>query len=114
MGRTLGFLARIMQDGWSQSPRGVAVDEKLVLLIESDGKGTVVGSGKGVYFLRAVHPPQVCKPNLPLTFRDVSIYRVPPGGHFDLTIWTGEGGTDYSLSVEQGKIESTQANGSTY
>ncbi len=28
MGRTLGFLARIMKNGWSQSPREVAIDEK--------------------------------------------------------------------------------------
>src|SRR5580698_901266 len=39
MGRTLGFLARIMQDGWSKSPREVAIDEKSAVLVEADGTG---------------------------------------------------------------------------
>ena len=57
MGRTLGFLARIMQDGWSKSPREVAIDEKSAVLVEADGKGTVVGTGKGAYFLRPTASP---------------------------------------------------------
>jgi cyanophycinase len=114
MGRTLGFLARIMQDGWSQSPREVAIDEKSAVLVEADGKGIVVGSGKGAYFLRPTHPPRVCQPGLALTFQGISVYQVPPGGHFDIVSWTGQGGASYSLAVEQGKIESTQANHSIY
>lgn len=114
MGRTLGFLARIMQDGWSQTPREVAIDEKSALLVEADGKGRVVGGGKGIYFLRPTQPPQTCKPDLALTFRDVAVYRVPSGAHFDLTSWTGDGGTAYSLSVENGKISSTQASKAIY
>ena len=38
MGRSLGFLARIVKDGWSRSPREVAIDEKSAVLVESDGK----------------------------------------------------------------------------
>jgi cyanophycinase len=114
MGRTLGFLARIIQEGWSQTPRGAAIDEKSAVLVEADGKGTVVGSGKGAYFLRPKHPPQVCHPGLPLTFRQVGVYKVPTGGHFDLVSWSGDGGTAYSLAVERGKIDSTQANRSIY
>jgi cyanophycinase len=114
MGRTLGFLARIMQDGWSKSPREVAIDEKSAVLVEPDGKGTVVGNGKGAYFLQPVLSPIVCKSGRPLTFREVGAYRVPAGGHFDLTSWTGDGGTAYSLSVEKGKVESTQANHAIY
>ncbi len=114
MGRTLGFLARIMQDGWSRSPREVAIDEKSAVLVEPDGKGTVVGTGNGAYFLRPTHKPKVCKKGQTLTFRKISVYRVPAGGHFDLVSWKGEGGASYSLSVERGKIESTQANHSIY
>src|SRR5208283_3329619 len=33
MGRTLGFLARIVKDGWSSSPREVAIDEKSAVLV---------------------------------------------------------------------------------
>jgi len=74
----------------------------------------VVGSGKGVYFLRPTRAPDVCKKEQPLTFRKISVYRVPAGGHFDLVSWKGDGGTAYSLSVDQGKIESTQAGHAIY
>ena len=114
MGRTLGFLARIMQDGWSKSPREVAVDEKSAVLVEADGKGAVVGSGKGAYFLRPKHKPEVCQKDQPLTFRKVQVYRAPAGAHFDLPRWKGSGGTSYFLSVEGGRIESTKSGGSVY
>lgn len=114
MGRTLGFLARIIQDGWSQSPREIALDEKSAVLVEADGKGTVVGDGKGAYFLRPTRSPETCKQGVPLTFRQISVYRVAAKGRFDLVSWTGDGGTAYSLSVVGGKIESTQAAGAIY
>lgn len=114
MGRTLGFLARIMKDGWSASPREVAIDEKSAVLVEADGKATVVGTGKGAYFLRPTQAPEVCEKGVPLTFRGISVYRVRTGGHFDLASWTGDAGTAYSLSVERGKIYSTQAGNGVY
>ncbi len=114
MGRTLVFLARLMKDGWSASPREAAIDEKSAVLVEADGKATVVGTGKGAYFLRPMHGPEVCEKDEALTFRGVSVYRVPAGGHFVLNSWTGAGGTAYSLSVERGKIESTQAGAGIY
>ena len=114
MGRTLGFLARIVKDGWSASPREVAIDEKSAVLVEADGKAKVVGTGKGAYFLHPTKAPEVCEKGVPLTFSNVSVYRVQAGGHFDLTSWTGHGGTAYSLSVERGKIESTQAGKGIY
>ena len=114
MGRTLGFLARIMQDGWSESPREVAVDEKSAVLVEPDGRGTIVGSGKGAYFLLSKRKPDVCKKDQPLTFRKISVYRAPAGAHFDLVRWKGSGGSSYFLSVEQGKIKSTQVGQSIY
>ena len=114
MGRTLGFLARIMKDGWSVSPREVAIDEKSAVLVEADGKAMVVGPGKGAYFMRPTKAPEVCEKDVPLTFQGISVIRVAAGGHFDLTSWTGEGGAAYTLSVEHGKIESTQAGGKVY
>jgi cyanophycinase len=114
MGRSLGFLCRIIQDGWSKSPREIAIDEKSAVLVEVNGSGTVVGSGKGAYFLRPTIEPGVCRVGQPLTFRGVSVYKVPAGGHFDLSRWTGEGGTNYSLSVEKGEIESTKADHAIY
>jgi cyanophycinase len=114
MGRTLGFLARIMQDGWSKSPKEIAIDEKSAVLVEPDGMGTVVGRGKGAYFLRRTRRPKVCRVGQPLTFLKISVCKIPAGGRFSVTSWRGDGGTAYSLSVEQGKINSTQADGSIY
>lgn len=114
MGRTLVFLARIMQDGWSESPREVAVDEGSAVLVEPDGSGRIVGGGKGAYFLKPTRKPDVCSKDQPLTFQKIDVYRAPAGGHFDLAKWRGAGGTAYSLSVNDGQIESTQANRSIY
>jgi len=114
MGRTLGFLARIMKDGWSTSPREVAIDEKSAVLVEADGKGTVVGTGKGAYFLKPTQAPEVCEKGVPLSLTGITVYRVKAGGRFDLAAWTGEGGTAYSLSVVKGKIESTQSGNAIY
>jgi len=64
MGRSLGFLARIVQHGWSKTPREIAIDEKSALLVEASGVGKVVGTGLGVYFLRVTDAPEICKPCL--------------------------------------------------
>ncbi len=114
MGRSLGFLARIMKDGWSSAPREIAIDEKSAVLVETDGKARVIGTGKGAYFLRPTRTPEICEKGTPLTFHGISVYRVPAGGHFDLVSWTGDGGVAYSLSVERGKIESTQRGNEIY
>ena len=107
MGRTLGFLARIMKDGWSAAPREVAIDEKSAVLVEADGKAMVVGTGKGAYFLKPSQAPEVCEKGVGLTFLGIDVYRVEAGGHFDLSAWTGDGGVAYSLSLVRGKVEST-------
>jgi cyanophycinase len=114
MGRSLGFLARIMQDGWSQHPREIAIDEGSAVLVEGNGKARVVGPGKGAYFLRPTEGPQLCQPKNPLTFREISVYQAPTGTGFDITKWRGDGGVGYRLSVEQGVIRSTQSGGGVY
>jgi len=114
MGRSLGFLARIMKDGWSFSPREVAIDEKSALLVEANGEARVVGKGKGVYLMRPTLAPEICEKGMPLTFRSVSVYRLRTGGHVNLASFTGEKGTAYTLSVHRGKIESTQRGNEIY
>ena len=114
MGRTLGFLARIMQDGWSDSPHEIAIDEKSSVLVEPDGKAIVVGNGKGAYFLHPTQSPTVCKPDQPLTFQKIAVDHVSTGGHFDLASWSSTTATSYFLSVEKGSISSTQPNHEIY
>jgi cyanophycinase len=109
MGRSLGFLARIVQNGWSKTPREIAIDEKSALLIEASGRAKVVGTGSGVYFLQVTDAPQVCKPGQRLTFRNVAAYHAPTGATFDVRDWSGDGGEAYSISVEAGEIRSSRA-----
>jgi cyanophycinase len=114
MGRSLTFLARAVKDGWSASPREIAVDEKNAVLLEPDGKVRVIGSGKGAYFISVRREPEVCKEHTPLTFREIQVHHTPSGGEFNLRSWEGEGGVSYMLNVVQGKIQSTQAAGEVY
>ena len=114
MGRTLGFLARLVQDGWSKTPREVAIDEKSAVLVEPDGQSTVVGSGRGAYFLQVKSAPEVCRPDTPLTIRNISAYRAPRGAHFDFKSWTGQGGESYSISVEKGVIHTPREGNAVY
>jgi len=113
MGRTLGFLARIMKDGWSTSPREVAIDERSAVLVEANGEATVIGTGRGAYFLRPSEAPQKCEKDTPLTFRNIRVDHVQSGGHWSLHSWSGKA-TTYTLSVVDGKIQSTQTGGAMY
>ncbi|MFZ0298961.1 MAG: cyanophycinase [Candidatus Sulfotelmatobacter sp.] len=114
MGRSLGFLARIVQDGRSKTPREIAIDEKSALLVEASGRAKVVGTGLGVYFLQVTDAPEVCKPGQPLTLRNVAAYRAPAGASFDVRDWSGDGGEAYSISVEAGKIHSSRVENAAY
>lgn len=111
MGRLIAFLARIIRDGDASQVSAIATDEKTAFLMEPDGHGVVAGSG-ALYFLRTAGSPEVCKPETPLTFRNVSVYRVRAGGTFDVANWTGKGGESYSISAVSGRLEST--GGSVY
>jgi cyanophycinase len=114
MGRSLGFLARIVADGWSKTPREIAIDEKSALLVEASGRAKVVGTGKGVYFLQITDAPEVCKPGQPLTLRNVAAYHAPTGATFDVRGWSGDGGEAYSISVEAGEIHTSRARNAVY
>jgi cyanophycinase len=114
MGRSLGFLARIVQDGWSKTPREIAIDERSALLVEADGRARVVGTGLGVYFLQVTEPPEICKPGQPLTFRNLAAYHGPTGATFDIRGWGGEGGEAYSISVEAGQVHTSRAANALY
>jgi len=114
LGRSLGFLARIVQDGWAKNPREIAIDEKSALLVEADGKSKVIGTGKGVYFLRVTEAPKVCQKDQPLTLHNISAYLGPTGSTFDLPSWTGAGGQSYTLDVDAGIVHSSRPDKSLY
>ena len=101
LGRLLTFLARQIQDGFTQKILGVAVNERTALLIDKNGLGTVFGEGPA-YFILADHQPEICKPDTPLTYKNYKIWRIPKGQTFDLKNRPSNG--YYLRSVINGKI----------
>jgi cyanophycinase len=113
MGRTLVFLARMMEVGSLKEARAIAIDERTAVLSEKDGKVVVVGGGTA-YFIRVSKKAEICKPGVPLTARGFEVYAVAAGGELDLKDWKGKGGVAYTLDVEAGVVSSTQAGGAIY
>ena len=113
MGRSLAFLARIVNNGWATQPRGIGIDERTALLVMPNGASTMVGTG-AAYFLQAPGAAQVLAPNTPLTYLNIGVYKVPQGGTFNFASWTGTGGVAYTLNVNNGSLTSTQAGGNIY
>jgi len=118
MGRSLVFLARLNDPNGKQPPagtpkiRGIGVEERAAVLLEPDGKATVIGHGS-VYFLKTEGLADVLELGKPLTFRNIAVQKVGPGHTFDLKAWQGEA-TRYTLSVEAGIVTSTQPGGGIY
>lgn len=113
MGRSLVFLARIVNNGWAAQPRGIGIDEETALLVLPTGAATMVGTG-AAYFLQAPGPAQVLADRTPMTYLNIGVYKVPQGGTFNLSTWTGTGGVAYTLNVNNGSVTSTQAGGNIY
>ena len=113
MGRSLAFLARIVNNGWSIQPRAIGIDEETAILVLPTGAGTMVGVG-AAYFIQAPGPAQVLADKTPLTYLNIGVYKVPQGGTFNLSTWTGTGGVAYTLNVNNGSVTSTQAGGNIY
>jgi cyanophycinase len=103
MGRLVVFLSRILQDGWAEKARSIAVDENAAVLLEPDGVAKVVGGP--AYFIEARTPPQLCRSGMPLRITSVTVHRVSAGGGFDVKTWKGIGGDDYTLSASDGTLK---------
>jgi len=96
MGRTVAFLARLVRDGWTPQARAIAADRETALHVDpSTGVAEVFTTPTHptpfVYFLTTPGPPEMCEPNIPLTFRNVAVYRIGPGNSFNLDRWRGTG-----------------------
>ena len=113
MGRDLAFLCQIYNNGWSAAPQDIAIDEQTALLLDRKGNGTVVGNSS-VYFLQAPGAPQVCQPKTPLTYQNISVYRINSSGKFNVVSWKGTGGASYAVSADAGVLSSTQPGGGIY
>ena len=118
MGRLLVFLARLTEPDRKEAPpnaprfRGIGVEERAAVLLEPEGKAKVVGFGNA-YFIDALQPDGPLEKGKPLSFRSFSVQKVAPGDTFDVKAWTGDA-IAYTLSVESGKVRSTQTGGEIY
>jgi cyanophycinase len=113
IGRTVALLARLVHDGWSAQPRAIAADRETAVHVDpASGKAQVLATADHLtpyaYFMRAAKPPERCERGKSLEFADVSVYRLAPGGSFDLNDWQGEGGIAYTLSAKGGALHSSR------
>lgn len=117
LGRTVVLLARLLHDGWTSTARAIAADRETALHVDpATGKAAVYATDDHetpyVWFLETNGTAECCEPGKPLTSGPVSVYRIGPGGSFDIDSWHGEGGTAYTLEARQGRLESSR--GSVY
>ncbi len=104
MGRSLAFLARIVQDGWATEAHGIGVDEMTAVLVEAGGHARVVGKNSA-YFMTLDHRPEVCADGKPLTMRHVKVLKLSAGDKFNLTTWSDTAGASFEVNVVDGVIE---------
>jgi cyanophycinase len=83
MGRTLVFIARLIQDQVASSVLSIAVNERTSVVVNRNGMATVMGDGPA-FFILGDHLPEVCQPRTPLTYSGYKIWRVETGGSFNL------------------------------
>lgn len=106
MGRTLAFLARIVQDGWSNYGHAIGIDESTAVLVDVNGTAKVVGKG-AAYFIELHQKSEVCVPGKPLTTRRFDVYKIPAGAALtiDLRSWTPANCViPYLVDVVDGKM----------
>lgn len=126
MGRLLVFLARLNEPDRKPLPppglgiRGIGVEQGAAVLVEPDGAARVIGHGDA-YFIDAGHAHGmligekfgVMASHKAITFGAYDVQKVAPGGSFNLGSWSGDA-TSYKLSIQEGKVSSTQPGGSVY
>jgi cyanophycinase len=102
MGRLLAFLAQIQNSRRDLNVRGLGIDERTAVLLDSDGKAAVVGRG-AVYLVRPSPAVAEIVPGKPLDNAKFEIQKVDSGRSFDLSRWCC-GSTTYTLMVEDGGL----------
>ena len=102
MGRTLTFIARLIQDQVALSVLAIAVNERTSVVVDESGVATVMGDGPA-FFVLGDHTPEVCQPRVPLTYSNYKIWKRETGESFNLRNRPTTG--YYLRSVVNGVIE---------
>jgi len=106
LGRALTFVARISQDGWSEHPRAIGIDQSTAVLVNADGTAKVVGKGSA-YFIELRQKPSVCAPGKPLAAGTFDVYKISGGSPLALNLqsWViSKCIIPYGVNVSDGKI----------
>ncbi|WP_109488823.1 cyanophycinase [Occallatibacter savannae] len=115
MGRLLTFLARLNETSKTDSTsriHGIGVQERAAVLLEPDGKAHVVGYGPA-YFIDTNRASGALQKGKPLTYGPFIVQKVSPGADFYIKSWAGDA-ISYKLTVESGKIHSSQTANEIY
>ena len=118
MGRLLAFLFRLNEPDGKETPppnfpvRGLGIEQGAALLAEPDGEARVVGDGS-VYFVQQTAAAFVTRRGDPLTGLKAAVQKVEPGHAFNVKSWKGDS-AEYELTIQGGKIRSSQPGGSLY
>ncbi len=83
MGRMVGFLGRVLADGWATEARGIGIDEETALVVDKAGQGKVLGNG-AVYLLEAKAPPALCAAGKPLEYAGLALHKLGAGATITL------------------------------
>lgn len=81
--RLIGFVARMVADGWGDPVVGVGVDEETALVVDPSGMGSVLGVGD-VHILHSAGAPQQCVAGKTLEYADLDWYVLGPGDSVQL------------------------------
>ena len=113
IGRTVALLARLLQDGHTEQARAIAADrETSVHLDPVTGDMTIHATADHdtpfVYFMQSTAQPARCEPGMSLSFSGIEVYRLAPGGRFNVYDWLGAGGITYSFTAGAGKLQSSR------
>ena len=103
IGRLAAFLARL------NKVKGIGIDERTALLVESNGESRVVGTNK-VWFLKLTESPTQLKPGQPLTLKNIEVQTVDPNQTFNLKTWSSTSASASKLHIEAGAITQESKN----
>ena len=92
---------------------GIGVDERAAVLLEPDGKAHVVGVRATRTSLMPTAASAWCRRASRSTYGPFAVQKVAPGADFYIKSWAGDAIT-YKLSVEAGKLRSTQTANEIY
>lgn len=101
--RLIGFVARIVADGWGTEVLGIGVDEQTALVVGPDGIGEVLGAG-AVHLLHSNGPPQQCVAGQPLEYAELDWYQLAAGDTVALPAGVPQGVAATKLSASGGAL----------